>query len=313
MDTSKAQAGMPLAALVLTAILLPAWPLPSHAQHAPDGRYDSDTEVYGGHSRHNTGARPWKKKSDAELRETVKNGLASSPLVAADDVEVSVRNGNVTLKGTVENQRSLEDAIEHARDAGAKIVISKLKTQDEDAPTAYGGSSRHNTGIRPWKKKSDAELREYVKNELATSPLIDADDIEVSVRNGNVTLKGTVKNERSLEDAIDNARDAGAKTVISRLKTQDEDTTAYAGHSRHNTGARPWKKKSDAELKETVKNGLASSPLVDADDIEVSVKNGNVTLKGTVENERSLEDAIDNARDAGAKTVISKLKMQEEE
>jgi osmotically-inducible protein OsmY len=312
MDTSKAQAGVPLAVVVLTSILLlPALPSPSHAQHH-DG-YKVDSTTYGGQSRHNTGARPWKKKSDAELRTNVKNKLATSPLIDAEDIEVSVRNGNVTLKGIVENQRSLEDAIDQAREGGAKTVISRLKMQDEDS-AVYGGSSRHNTGARPWKKKSDAELRDIVQNELAASPLIDAEDIEVSVRKGNVTLKGTVENERSLEDAIDSAREGGAKIVISRLKVQDDgDSAVYGGRSRHNTGAWPWKKKSDAELRDIVQNELAASPLIDAEDIEVSVRNGNVTLKGTVENERSLEDAIDSARDAGARIVISKLKMQEEE
>lgn len=135
MGISKAQVGVPLAALVLTCILLPALPSPSRAQpDAHDGKYnveDDSGTVYAGHARHNTGIRPWKNKSDAELREGVKSELASSPLVDADDIEVSVKKGNVTLKGTVENQRSLDDAIESARDAGARTVLSKLKMQKE--------------------------------------------------------------------------------------------------------------------------------------------------------------------------------------
>jgi osmotically-inducible protein OsmY len=66
-------------------------------------------------------------------------------------------------------------------------------------------------------------------------------------------------------------------------------------------------------MKEAVKSELAASPLVDAKAIDVSVKKGNVTLKGTVENQRSLDDAIESARDAGARSVITKLRMQKEE
>jgi osmotically-inducible protein OsmY len=319
MDTSKARVGAPLAALVLTCILLPALSSPSRAQSvAQDGKYNgednSDTTVYEGHARHNTGIRPWKNKSDVEMKEAVKSELTASPLVDADAIDVSVKKGNVTLKGTVENQRSLDDAIESARDAGARTVISKLKKQDDSDTVVYEGHARHNTGIRPWKNKSDAEMREAVRSELAASPLVDADAIDVSVKKGNVTLKGTVENQRSLDDAIESARDAGARSVISKLKKQNDSVTAvYEGHARYNTGIRPWKNKSDAEMREAVRSELAASPLVDAKAIDVSVKKGNVTLKGTVENQRSLDDAIESARDAGARSVITKLRMQKEE
>ena len=63
----------------------------------------------------------------------------------------------------------------------------------------------------------------------------------------------------------------------------DSDTAVYAGHARHNTSLRPWKHQYDAELREDVKSELTASPLVDADGIDVSVKKGNVTLKGTGE------------------------------
>jgi osmotically-inducible protein OsmY len=60
------------------------------------------------------------------------NELAENPFIEADEIKVSVKDGNVVLKGTVENQRSLENAVENARDAGARKVISKLKTREEE-------------------------------------------------------------------------------------------------------------------------------------------------------------------------------------
>ena len=137
MSTSKTQVGVSLAALVLACILLPALPSPSRAQpDGHDGKYNvednSETAVYEGYARHNTVARPWEHKSDAELKEAVKSELASSLLVDADDIDVSVKKGHVTLKGTVENQRSLDDAIESARYAGARTVISQLMMQKEE-------------------------------------------------------------------------------------------------------------------------------------------------------------------------------------
>jgi hypothetical protein len=49
--------------------------------------------------------------------------------------------------------------------------------------------------------------------ELAESPFANGDKIDV-------TLEGTVPNERSLEDAVESAREAGARKVISKLKTR---------------------------------------------------------------------------------------------
>lgn len=316
-----------LAALGLLWLVLPIFQSQSEAQDyasydgsqgaaSHDGNMSSDgsdTTAYGGNTRHNTGPRPWWNKSDEELRTTVMNELAKNPSINMDEIEVTVRKGNVLLKGTVENQRSLDDAIEGARKAGVRKVISKLKPKENNDATSYAGHTRHNTGARPWRDKSDAELKVDVISELMWSPLVDADEIEVSVKNGTVTLKGMVQNQRSLENAVENARDAGAKKVISKLKTQEEDTTVYGSRTRHNTGTRPWRNKSDAELRADVRSELAENPFVDADEIEVLVKDGNVLLKGTVENQRSLENAVENARDAGARKVISKLKTREEE
>lgn len=71
--------------------------------------------------------------------------------------------------------------------------------------------------------KSDRQLKEDVQSELTWSPFVDADDIDVSVKNGEVTLRGTVDDPSAVKDAIDNAYEAGAKRVISKLKTEEQD------------------------------------------------------------------------------------------
>jgi osmotically-inducible protein OsmY len=140
MDTWNVQRAA-LAALALTWLLLPALSPPSQAQDsATQGgregtdRYDvdSDSTVYGGLSRHNTGVRPWRKKSDAQLKTDVEKELAERPFADADEIDVSVKKGNVMMEGTVQNQRSLDYAVESAREAGAREVISKLKTREEE-------------------------------------------------------------------------------------------------------------------------------------------------------------------------------------
>jgi hypothetical protein len=74
-----------------------------------------------------------------------------------------------------------------------------------------------------WRGKSDRQLKEDVQSELTWSPFVDADDIDVLVRNGEVTLRGTVEDQSEVQNAIENAYEAGAKRVISKLKTEDQD------------------------------------------------------------------------------------------
>lgn len=90
----------------------------------------------------------------------------------------------------------------------------------EDWYYDYYESPRHrSTG--EWRSKSDRQLKEDVKSELTWSPFVDADSVDVSVKNGEVTLSGTVEDRDAAEAAVDNAYEAGARRVISRLKTEE--------------------------------------------------------------------------------------------
>lgn len=92
-----------------------------------------------------------------------------------------------------------------------------------DYYTGYGPYADPYPGTQEWRYKSDWELEEDVKGELSWSPFVDADDIQVSVKDGKVTLKGTVEDQSEVHDAIENAYEAGARTVISKLETREEE------------------------------------------------------------------------------------------
>lgn len=69
--------------------------------------------------------------------------------------------------------------------------------------------------------KADLRLKLDVKREIALSPYVDGDFIHVTVRNGEVTLRGSVEDQRAADAAVENAREAGAKKVINKLTMQD--------------------------------------------------------------------------------------------
>ncbi len=69
--------------------------------------------------------------------------------------------------------------------------------------------------------KSDQQLKRDVESELTWSPFVDADKVQVTVRRGVVTLSGKVEDRDEIQSAIDNAYEAGAKDVISKLTTEE--------------------------------------------------------------------------------------------
>ncbi len=95
------------------------------------------------------------------------------------------------------------DAVEIAYDAGARRVRNQLRQLDVDD--------------RPWEGMRDDELKDAIENELTMSPFVDADRIRVTVRNGVATLSGRLENKGEIADAVENAYEAGAKRVKSRL------------------------------------------------------------------------------------------------
>jgi hypothetical protein len=72
----------------------------------------------------------------------------------------------------------------------------------------------------PWPWKSDRVLKADVQNHLQVNPFVNVEDIDVSVKDGVVTLKGGVHDREEISDAIATAYEAGAKNVVSRLEAR---------------------------------------------------------------------------------------------
>ena len=65
-------------------------------------------------------------------------------------------------------------------------------------------------------------LKLDVKREIALSPFIDGDFIRVTVRNGVVTLRGSVEDQSAADAAVENAKEAGAKKVVNKLSIEEK-------------------------------------------------------------------------------------------
>ena len=116
--------------------------------------------------------------------------------------------------------------------------------------------------------KTDFEIQKDVMDELKYEPILNAAEIGVAVKNGIVTLSGTI-DTHSKKIAAENAakRVAGVKAVAEDIEVK---LTTFG-------------KKNDAEIAQTVVNALKWHSAMQDHKIQVKVEDGWVTLEGNVE------------------------------
>jgi osmotically-inducible protein OsmY len=104
--------------------------------------------------------------------------------------------------------------------AGALVLALPLPSQAQDKTTMRGAQSHPDPHYMD--NKHDLRIKMDVKWELAMSPFVDADFIHVTVRDGVVTLKGSVEDQSAFDAATANAIEGGAKKVVNLLTIENK-------------------------------------------------------------------------------------------
>ena len=128
---------------------------------------------------------------DLSLREEVERELSWEPVVRSAEIGVGVRDGVVTLMGTVDTFTA-KRAAEHAaaRVRGVRAISSQLEVK-------LTGSIERN----------DADIAWAAANVLAWNSLVPAERVQVQVSHGHITLEGSVDwrfQRTAAEDAVAN-------------------------------------------------------------------------------------------------------------
>lgn len=113
---------------------------------------------------------------------------------------------------------------------------------------------------------TSSDIRAAVYEELRVDPLIDTDDIQVEVLNGDVLLNGTVPTQAQSSEATVAARRAGGVTAVHNLLGLALPVEDYGD---------------DAALAQLVSDAIAAT-VVGPEGIRVSAHQGNVVLTGIV-------------------------------
>ena len=184
-------------------------------------------------------------RSDAAIREDVELELRYDPKITSPDITVSVKDGVVTLAGFVSSYWEKDEAEKAAKRVyGVRAVANDIQ-------------------VKPASTRTDPEIARDVLHELQSHVSIPADRIKVTVRNGWVTLEGTV--DWQYQKAL-------AESAVKKLK-------GVIGVT-NNVEVKPAVTPTDVKSK--IEEALKRSAEIDARRITVEVEGSTVKLYGSV-------------------------------
>jgi hyperosmotically inducible protein len=139
------------------------------------------------------------------------------------NIDVDTAGGVVTLNGTVATAAGRARAVEIARKTdGVKSVNDKLQFAPESARTKTGQEPARDTAGAAkagGRRVTDGWIKSKVYAQFLTEDALQDSDIDVDVKSGVVTLKGTVSGEAGHKRAVAIAKATdGVKSVNDSLK-----------------------------------------------------------------------------------------------
>lgn len=221
------------------------------------------------------------QRPDDAIRQDVLASINRDVYLVGLPINVAVKDGVVTLSGSVGNRYEWDRAINAAWVGSVKSVKNDLKVEWWE-----------NRGVRrKYPLPSDAELKQAVKEELYKDLRVeDPFEIEVDCSYGHVTLHGSVPTYYQKELA---ARDT--KNIVGVGWVTDE-LMVKAN----------WR--DDAAIRRDVEARFDSDYLINGQDIQVRVKDGVVNLYGNTNTYNEASHAVDVAsRIPGVVNVVDNV------
>ncbi len=147
-------------------------------------------------------------KSNEELQKDVQDAIKWEPLLNAAEIGVTVKDGVVSLTGTVDSYMKKSEAEDAAKNvAGVKAVVEKIEIKFSSG----------------WNKLDDTAIANEVLNAFKWNWQIPNDEIKVKVENGWITLDGELEWNFQKEAARDSVKSLlGVKGVSNNIKIKSE-------------------------------------------------------------------------------------------
>jgi osmotically-inducible protein OsmY len=189
-----------------------------------------------------------KNRTDGELLRRVQDELEWNPRVDAVEVTARVKNGIVTLSGFVDSYAHKLAAIDAVHQlAGVLDVVDEIEVR-----------SRRQS-------KADEEIARAVRAALAWDVYVPDERIRSTVSNGWVTLEGSVERWQQREDALLSVgRLLGVRGVTNRIVVETPIVD-------------------EATMRSSIERALKRRAEREAKHLLIQVRDGVVTLSGTVD------------------------------
>jgi osmotically-inducible protein OsmY len=215
------------------------------------------------------------EKTDTDLKMDVLAELEFEPSVDITDLGVLVKDGVVTLNGRASNYTEKLNAVRATkRVAGVLAIADDIEVN-----------------LPEFGKQTDGEIATFAANRINWSTEIPAGAVKVVVRDGRITLEGTVEwgyQKHAAEMAVQDL--AGVKDISNEITINPSLTASGIG--------------TDIEL------AIKRNAMLDDSGIQVETSGSTVVLSGKVRNHAELEEAVRVAWAApGVHTVDNRLKV----
>jgi osmotically-inducible protein OsmY len=168
---------------------------------------------------------------------------------AADDVQISTGNGTATVYGTVSSYATKVAAVKAVqRVGGVKAVVDEIVVK-----------------LPEHQKYTDAEIENAAYNAISWITTVPAELLQITVRNGLLTLEGQVEtwSQRNLvEDVVRHLGGILGLENLIKIKPQSL----------------------GSDVRDAIESAFERHALLDAEKIEVEVTGSKVILRGTTSN-----------------------------
>lgn len=216
--------------------------------------------------------------TDEQIVKDIMDHLSWDTRVDASNIQVEVTNGRVRLFGAVPVYTSRQIAEQACYDVkGVTSVENQLQV-------------KHPTGMMI---PPDPDIKAHLESLFSWNQELSSESVRIEVAEGEVTLDGTVdaywKKMRAEEMAAAVKGVLGVENILAVVPTE----SVY-----------------DDAIGDGIADALARNPQIDANNVDVQVKDGRVSLSGKVPNQGARKAAQDAAQHTmGVIEVYNQLEL----